>query len=283
MTGPVFDLHQHVGGIEGIKALGKFSAAFPATEEAIATDQAARLEAMEVMGIDQAAIMPTHSYQRPNGLKDTCAVHDALIRYREMNPDRFPALFGTMEPRYGEDGLDEIDRIAKLGFQGISWHNRFQGLPVDHPVMHSFIARSHAVGLVPLIHCIVSDFEAVWRLRVLAEQSRDGIFICADGLTNTDNFDAVIATAEGLPEHLFRHDDLGRRQWRRRALRRAHLGRAPADGHQPLFRLAPPDHDHWPRQCQGSEADRRRPCPHPGRQRAAVARAGELARRAGAV
>ena len=46
MTGPVFDLHQHVGGIEGMKALGKFSAGFPATEEAIAADQAARLEAM---------------------------------------------------------------------------------------------------------------------------------------------------------------------------------------------------------------------------------------------
>jgi hypothetical protein len=203
MSGAVFDLHQHVGGIEGMKALGKFSAAFPATDEAIATDQEYRLEAMALMGIDQAAIMPTHSYQRPNGLKDTCAVHDALIRYRAMNPERFPALFGTMEPRYGEDGLDEIDRIARLGFQGISWHNRFQGLPVDHPVMHSFILRSHAVGLVPLIHCIVSDFEAVWRLRVLAERMPDGIFICADGLTNADNFDAVIATAEACPNIYF--------------------------------------------------------------------------------
>src|SRR5262249_54733035 len=144
-----------------------------------------------------------HSYLRPNGLKDTCAVHDALHLYRQINPERFPVLFGTMEPRYGEDGLEEIDRLAELGFQGISWHNRFQGLPIAHPIMEALVRRSQACGLVALIHCIVSDFEAVWRLRRLAERCPGGVFICADGLTNPDNFEAVLATAEAVENMYF--------------------------------------------------------------------------------
>ncbi|MCB0997185.1 MAG: amidohydrolase family protein [Acidimicrobiales bacterium] len=196
MTDPVdvFDLHQHVGGIPGVPGHHP-SGALDAAQ--IAHDRSVRVEAMEHLGIARAALMPAHSYPRAGGLADTRAVNDTLAGYRRSDPQRFPALIGTVEPRYGADGLAEIDRLGELGFQGVSWHHRQQGLAIDHPVMHLYAERMIELGLVGFIHCFPDgDFESVWRLRHLAECHPELCVVCMDAASRFEPFEEALRCAE---------------------------------------------------------------------------------------
>jgi predicted TIM-barrel fold metal-dependent hydrolase len=190
----IFDNHQHVGGIPGVPGHHPGGVLDAAQIEA---DYRIRSEVMQAFGIAQAALMPGHSYPRPNGLADTRAVNDTLAAYRRRDPQRFPALIGTVEPRYGRDGLAEIDRMRELGFQGVSWHHRQQGLAIDHPVMFAFIERLQKHGLLPFVHCFPDgDFEAVWRLRHLAEAFPDLPFLCMDTATHPEAFEEALRLGE---------------------------------------------------------------------------------------
>lgn len=196
MNGPtaIFDNHQHVGGVPGIPG---HHATGALDDSQIARDHAIRVEAMQRVGTSQAALMPGHSYPRPNGLADTRTVNDTLAAYRRFDSERFPAVIGTVEPRYGADGLAEIDRVHALGFQGLSWHHRQQGLAIDHPVMHTFAERMVDHGLVAFIHCYPDgDFESVWRLRNLAESHPELAVLCMDTGTHTEAFEEALRCAE---------------------------------------------------------------------------------------
>jgi predicted TIM-barrel fold metal-dependent hydrolase len=193
----IFDNHQHVGGIPGVPghhATGVLDA------QGIEKDYGVRIEVMQRLGIAQAMLMPGHSYPRPKGLADTRDVNDTLVRYRKRDPQRFPAIIGVVEPRYGEDGLEEIDRMHELGFQGVSWHHRQEGLALDHPVMFLFVERLAKHGMLPFIHCFPDgDFEGVWRLRHLAEGFPKLPFLCMDTATMPEAFEEAIRCAERNP------------------------------------------------------------------------------------
>ena len=65
--------------------------------------------------VDQAIVIPSHAYLRPDGIADTRRVNDHIAAYREHDPKRFPAALGIVEPLYGARGLEEIDRLADEG------------------------------------------------------------------------------------------------------------------------------------------------------------------------
>ncbi|HXC38956.1 MAG TPA: amidohydrolase family protein [Burkholderiales bacterium] len=193
----IFDNHQHVGGIPGVPGHHP-SGVLDAAQ--IEMDYGVRVGVMRALGIEQAALMPGHSYPRPKGLADTRAVNDTLLAYQKRDPARFPAVIGTVEPRYGLDGLAEIDRMHELGFQGVSWHHRQEGLAIDHPVMHAFIERMQQRGMLPFIHCFPDgDFEAVWRLRHLAEAFPDMPFLCMDTAAHPEAFEEALRAGEAAP------------------------------------------------------------------------------------
>jgi predicted TIM-barrel fold metal-dependent hydrolase len=186
----IFDVHQHYGLIEGIS--GHVAAS---GDSSAAADLETRLLCMAALGIRQTALMPAHSYARPNGMADTRRINDGLAAYRRQDPDHIRAVFGTVEPRCGDAGLEEIDRMAlELGFQGVSWHHRQQGLPIDHAIMHRFVERMMDRGLVPVVHCYArADLEEIWRLRRLAEAFPDVSFLCLDAMTHQQTFEEVLA------------------------------------------------------------------------------------------
>lgn len=186
----IIDIHQHVGGLLGIPGI-EIEEATPER------DRTVRLAVMDRFGIGRAALMPGHSYGTPRGLADTRAANNRLIACQEGAADRFPALLGTVEPRQGRAALEELDRLASLGFKGVSWHHRMQGLPMDHPVMLDILDVMASAGMVPFIHCYVqADFEEFWRLERLARQFPSMPFIALDSMTAVHHFEAALALGE---------------------------------------------------------------------------------------
>jgi predicted TIM-barrel fold metal-dependent hydrolase len=187
-----FDLHQHFGKLIGVPG----SAGRTATPE---EDRDVRVAFLDRFGIRQCALMPGHSYAAPNGIADLRAINDGLHAYAALAPDRFAAVFGTLDPRHGMANVAEVERLARLGFRGLSWHHRFQGLPMDHPVMFAIVEAMAAHGMAALVHCYANgDFEAPWRLRRLAERFPATQFFALDAMTSPENLEQLCAVAEAL-------------------------------------------------------------------------------------
>ena len=187
-----FDIHQHFGKLIGVPGSsgGKASAE---------DDRDTRIAFLDAFGIGQCAVMPGHSYAAPQGLADVRAINDGLHAYAALAPDRFPAVFGTLDPRHGLANVAEVERLAGMGFRGLSWHNRFQGLPMDHTVMFAIVEAMQEHGMVALMHCYANgDFESPWRLRRLAAAFRRTTFVALDAMTSPENLDQLIAIAEVL-------------------------------------------------------------------------------------
>jgi predicted TIM-barrel fold metal-dependent hydrolase len=187
-----FDLHQHFGALIGVPG----SAGRTTT---LAEDRDTRIAFLDAFGIGQCAVMPGHSYAAPRGLADVVAINDGLHAYAALAPDRFAAVFGTLDPRHGPANLAEVERLARLGFRGLSWHHRFQGLPMDHPAMFAIVEAMAAHRMSALIHCYANgDFESPWRLRRLAERFPDTTFFALDAMTSPENLEQLLAIAEVL-------------------------------------------------------------------------------------
>jgi len=175
----VLDVHHHVG------RSAQFSESHRAPggrgQYSAERDLRTRLAAMDLLGVRQAVLLPTHAYLRPRGLLDTQAINDAVAGYRLRSPSRFAAMFGVAEPAYGPDGLPEIARLKALGFAGITFHVRFQGPTLTAPLTFEYVSEVCARRLVPLIHVAaeVCD-EALWRLEELASTFPGTTFIAVD-------------------------------------------------------------------------------------------------------
>ncbi len=175
----VLDVHHHVGR----SAQFSESHRAPGGRERYSAerDLQTRLAAMDLLGVRQAVLLPTHAYLRPRGVLDTRAINDAVAEYRLRSPSRFAAMFGVAEPAYGPDGLPEIARLKALGFAGITFHARFQGPTLTAPLTFDYVNEVCAQQLVPLIHVAaeVCD-EALWRLEELAGTFPATTFIAVD-------------------------------------------------------------------------------------------------------
>jgi len=186
-----FDIHQHFGTIMGVPGSA------PRTDATPKMDCERRLAFMDHYGIVAAAIMPGHSFNGARGLADIIAINDGVHDYGKLSPDRFPALFGTIDPRHGRACLAEVERLHAKGFRGLSWHNRFQGLPIDHPIMFDIVERMDGCGMVGLFHCYANgDFEAPWRLRRLAERFPATKFCALDAMTSPENLEQLFGIVE---------------------------------------------------------------------------------------
>ena len=92
----------------------------------------------------------------------------------------------------------------ELGLQGVVWHNRFQGLAVDHALMRPLLKKVGELGLVPLIHTNAeSNLEAVWRLERLAVEFPDLTFVALDALTTNTNSQLALDIAKRTKNILF--------------------------------------------------------------------------------
>jgi predicted TIM-barrel fold metal-dependent hydrolase len=176
----ILDAHHHVGQSAQFSESHR-PRADHREQYSLARDLEIRLNAMDLLGVRQAVLLPTHAYLRPRGLQDTEAINNAVAEYRLQSPSRFPAIFGIAEPAYGPDGMSEIARLKGSGFSGISFHVRFQGPTLTAPLMFDYVGEVCAQQLTPIIHVAaeVCD-EALWRLEELAGTFPDTTFMAVD-------------------------------------------------------------------------------------------------------
>ena len=201
----VLDVHHHVGS--AFRALGG-SIDEPTADEVdadTAHELAARLEIMDRGGVGQAIVIPGHGYLRTRGIADTRAENDAIARYRDALPERFPAAVGIVEPRDGAASLDEIVRVKEeLGLVGLSFHTRFQGTSLDSQWILAYCARMAEIGLVPVIHAMnETPEEALWKLAVVARTIPDTKLLALDAFGSYESTRQCFFIAELAPNILF--------------------------------------------------------------------------------
>jgi predicted TIM-barrel fold metal-dependent hydrolase len=196
----IIDAHNHVGGLA---SWGAGNGA--ADADSLDAEIEARLRILDERGVRKAVVIAGHDYLRPDGLADNRRVNDHLAAYRAARPDRFPAGVGIVEPLHGERGLDELDRCKQeLGFAGISFHTRMQGVSIDSPWVRRYLEHMGEIGLVPFIHSIgESSAEALWKIDVLAGDLPDLPMLVLDVLSTFEQSLFVLHVAERRPNLTF--------------------------------------------------------------------------------
>jgi predicted TIM-barrel fold metal-dependent hydrolase len=161
----VFDCHHHVGEASGF--MGELAGR---VAEGLDAELAARLAIMDRGGVRQAAVIPGHGYERPEGIADTRRANDRIAQYRDRRPDRFPVAIGIVEPLHGAHSLAEIERCAReLSLAGLSFHARFQGVSMDDARIRRYVGRMGELGLVPVLHALTESVdESLWKIAELA-------------------------------------------------------------------------------------------------------------------
>jgi uncharacterized protein len=200
----IFDCHHHVGDVKAF--LGDYltdDATGPA--DATAVEMKRRIEIMDEGGVRQAAVIPGHGYERPNGVADTRAVNTAIAAYRDSEPDRFPVAIGVAEPLYCDASIPELDRCAnELHLNGISFHARFQGASMDSPWIAKYVGRMVELGLVPVLHAMTeSPDEALWKCAGIARAHPDTPMLLLDSFSTFEGTKECGDVAEAFPNLLF--------------------------------------------------------------------------------
>jgi uncharacterized protein len=193
----IFDIHHHLGSLSG----GSLQEGDGWQER----DCANRVRIMDANDVAQAAILAATGYIQADGIKDTRRANDSVAAYRKLDPKRFPVACGIVEPLHGARSLGELERIKyELGLDGVVWHNRFQGLAVDHALMRPLLKKVSELGLVPLIHTNAeSNLEAVWRLERLALEFPELTMVALDALTTNTNSQLALDIAKRTANILF--------------------------------------------------------------------------------
>jgi predicted TIM-barrel fold metal-dependent hydrolase len=199
----IFDCHHHVGDVSAF--LGEYLTADGGKADPGDIEVRRRIEIMDAGGVRQAAVIPGHGYERPDGIADTRAVNDAIAAYRDANAARFPVAIGVAEPAYGAASLAEIDRCRdELGLAGISFHTRFQGASMDSPWVLRYVGRMAELGLVPVLHAMTeSPDEALWKCAGVARAHPDVPMLVLDSFSTFEGTKECSDVAEACPNLLF--------------------------------------------------------------------------------
>jgi uncharacterized protein len=197
-TVEVFDAHQHHGFVSLYQdPEQEASAAWYADEIA------ARRRVMDEIGIDRTLILPGHSYLRPDGLADTIRVNDGIKDYGGRDV-RFAAPVGVVEPLYGKRGLPEIHRLNELGFAGVSYHSRFQGVATNDVWIHRHLDVLGELGMVPFVHSYAeSTLEATLLVGELARAHPGLTIVVLDGFGTFHHTLECISLAERFEQLVF--------------------------------------------------------------------------------
>lgn len=193
----IFDIHHHLGSLMG--------GSLQDEEGWQDRDYANRVRVMQANGVTMSAILAATGYIQADGIKDTMRSNDTVAGYRKRDPKRFPVACGTVEPLHGTRSLDELERMKhELHLEGVVWHNRFQGVAIDHQLMRPLLKKVGQLGLVPLVHTNAeSNMEAVWRLERLALEFPEITFVAMDALTTNVNSQLTLDIAKRTPNILF--------------------------------------------------------------------------------
>ena len=193
----VFDIHHHLGSLTGGSLQDE-----PGWQD---KDYANRVRIMQANDIAKSAILVATGYIQADGIKDTMRSNDTVAAYRKRDPERFPVACGTVEPLHGVRSIAELERMKhELHLEGVVWHNRFQGVAIDHQLMRPLLKKASELKLIPLVHTNAeSNMEAVWRLERLALEFPETTFVAMDALTTNVNSQLALDIAKRTHNILF--------------------------------------------------------------------------------
>lgn len=193
----IFDIHHHLGSLTGGSLQEE-----PGWQD---KDYNNRVRIMQENGVTKSAILAATGYIQADGIKDTMRSNDAVAAYRKRDPERFPVACGTVEPLHGVRSIAELERMKhELHLEGVVWHNRFQGVAIDHQLMRPLLKKISELRLVPLVHTNAeSNMEAVWRLERLALEFPEITFVSMDALTTNVNSQLALDIARRTHNILF--------------------------------------------------------------------------------
>src|SRR5215510_5003006 len=193
----IFDIHHHLGSLTG----GSLQEGAGWQDR----DYNNRVRIMESNGVTMATILAATGYIQADGIKDTMRSNDTVAAYQKRDPKRFPVACGTVEPLHGARSLGELERMKhELHLQGVVWHNRFQGVAIDHQLMRPLLKKVSELGLLPIIHTNAeSNMEAIWRLERLALEFPELTFVSLDALTTNTNSQLALDIAKRTKNILF--------------------------------------------------------------------------------
>jgi predicted TIM-barrel fold metal-dependent hydrolase len=194
----IFDCHQHVGDVSGFLGV-------EAPGVGVGSEVDARIAIMDEAGVGQAAVIPSHAYERADGIADTRRVNDGIAAYRQAHSERFPVAIGIVEPQHGERSLAELDRVSRdLHLDGISFHARFQGVSMDDPWIVRSVERMANLELVPVLHAMTESVdESLWKIGKLASSFADLPMLVLDAFSTFEGTKEVSVLADRCPNLLF--------------------------------------------------------------------------------
>jgi len=139
----IFDIHHHLGSLTGGSLQDE-----PGWQD---KDYTNRVRIMQANEVTKSAILAATGYIQPDGIKDTMRSNDTVAAYRKRDPQRFPVACGTVEPLHGVRSIAELERMKhELHLEGVVWHNRFQGVAIDHQLMRPLLKKVSELKLIPL-------------------------------------------------------------------------------------------------------------------------------------
>jgi uncharacterized protein len=187
----VFDVHQHVGQLAVAEEHG-----------GSASDVETRLAMMAAAGIDAGCLSASLQYDRSEGWRSTVKANDGLAGYRRTRPDLFPVVLGAVDIVAGAaNAVSEARRLgSELGFAGINWHHRYQGMFADDRRMHQVLDVIDELGMVAAIHLFAdSAMENPDALERLAAAHPGVTFIGLDALSGFAQSRALLGVLERCP------------------------------------------------------------------------------------
>jgi len=193
----IFDIHHHLGSLTGGSLQDE-----PGWQD---KDYTNRVRIMQANEVTKSAILAATGYIQADGIKDTMRSNDTVAAYRKRDPERFPVACGTVEPLHGVRSIAELERMKHdLHLEGVVWHNRFQGVAIDHQLMRPLLKKVSELKLIPLVHTNAeSNMEAVWRLERLALEFPEITFVAMDALTTNVNSQLALDIAKRTHNILF--------------------------------------------------------------------------------
>jgi predicted TIM-barrel fold metal-dependent hydrolase len=172
-------------------------APFGPLDEMIAQHYSARVKYMDRHGIDKSVVSAGFRYRRAEGIVNVRTMNDMIAGLVAKHGDRLPAGIGIVEVTHGDASLRELERMAKdLKLRGVGWHHADSGVYIDNPFMRPLLRQVQALKLIPFIHVREKEYEAWWRLEVLAEEFPDMTFVALSGVATTDDRSHGIAVAK---------------------------------------------------------------------------------------
>jgi uncharacterized protein len=177
---PIFDVHFHFG-----RHYSEWLHGEPPrdTEWALRT-HAARVEEMGRVGCDRAVVLAGDFYPKVDGLAATRRANDLVHWLVRHDPAHFPVGVATVDPQYGNPGLEEIRRVHALGLIGVTYHPRWQGLWADDPWITRQVDLIEELGMLPMIHCVAeSTLESPVLIERVAAAHPEMPFVVLDALS----------------------------------------------------------------------------------------------------